>query len=354
MISNENVNVILPAPAFKVDQMRSNPSRPARPHDKEYKGIIFDAHVHLHPPDTGDIDEVKLKKIIEVIKSQGVELAIFMPTPNDGRKPFHEEGVRQNIILFNLDKKRIRLFCGGNYITYWLHCAYHDGLPEEERELRRILTRLRKDIDSGEYAGVGEIGIYHFRKHGKQPVIYYPPNFRPFLKIVDLVARKGMWLDLHTEPVDPTGISYEELVFGGIELLFRRNPHLKLIYSHTAMTNPANARMILLKYPNVVMNIKITKHYRWKNLEPITNDPGMELYEDWAQLFEEMPERFMIGTDSKFGLEGVWVESKRNTAFPVSKYREKIKEVRRILGTLHPQAARMIAYENAKRIFMIN
>jgi len=197
-------------------------------------------------------------------------------------------------------------------------------------------------MDSGEYAGVGEIAIYHFDKgFGGQNILEFPPNFEPFLRIVDLVAKKGMWLDLHAEPVDPEGKSYEKEVFGGIELLYQRNPNLKLIYSHTAMTNPTNARRILKKYPNIMMNIKIVKkHHNWRNLEPIVNTEG-ELYEDWAVLFEEMPERFMIGTDSHFGRK----------SFQISKYKKKIKRMRLILGTINPEAARLIAYENARKIF---
>ena len=71
-----------------------------------------------------------------------------------------------------------------------------------------------------------------------------------------------------------------------------------------------------------------------------TNPKG-ELYEDWAQLFEEMPEKFMIGTDAKFGREG----------FEVSKYKKEIEQMRRILGALNPNAARLIAHENAQKIF---
>jgi predicted TIM-barrel fold metal-dependent hydrolase len=332
--------VKIPPPAFKVEHTRSNPDRSARVHDKKYKGPIIDTHVHLDPPPRDeDIDASELEEIIKIIKNSGVEFAIFMPTPNEGRRYNHEEGVKQKRMLLHSGRDRIKLFCESNYITYWLHIAYQYGYSEED--LENILKRLSRDLDSGECAGIGEIGVYHFRKHGRQKVIQYPPNFVPFLRIVDLLAKKGKWLDLHAEPVTPEGQSFEKQVFGGIELLFRRNPDLKLILSHSAMTNPVNVRRILLKYPNVMMNIKIVrKHHKWRNFEPITNPEG-ELYEDWAQLFEEMPERFMIGTDSKFGRK----------SFETSKYKKKIKRIRHILGALTPRAARLIAYENARKLF---
>jgi hypothetical protein len=270
----------------------------------------------------------------------GVEHVIFMPTPNDGIRPNQELGVIKRKMIKDLAKKRVMIFCGSNYITTWLNSAYHNGYREEA--LQAILTQLSKDIDRGEYAGVGEIGTYHFDKgFRRQHVLKYPPNFEPFLQIVDLIAKKGMWLDLHAEPVDPKGKSYEKEVFGGLELLFRRNPDLKLLYSHTAMSNPKNVRRILQTYPNVMMSIKIeTRHDRWRNLEPVVNTEG-NVYEDWAQLFEEMPERFMIGADFHFGRKGV----------KLKKYKKRIKGFRQMLATLNSQAAQFIAFENAERIF---
>lgn len=276
---------------------------------------------------------------MEGIKNAGVDLAIFMPAPGEGRGHNNKDREKQRLMLRDLDRSKIKIFCG-SYITYWLHEAYHRGYTEEE--LEQILKRLSKDIDSGEYAGVGEVALYHFKKSGDHKVLQYPPNFEPFLKIIDLIAEKGMWLDLHAEPVTFEGRSYEEKVFGGLELLYQRNPHVKLILSHTAMTNPTNARRILLNYPNIIMNINIhEKHERWKNLEPIVNPKG-ELYEDWAQLFEEMPERFTVGA------------GKRPKSTRISKYGKEVKRIRRVLGTLNPKAAKMIAYENAQKIFKNN
>jgi hypothetical protein len=63
------------------------------------------------------------------------------------------------------------------------------------------------------------------------------------------------------------------------------------------------------------------------------------LYEDWATLFEDMPERFMVGTDEKFGRERE------------EKYEKKIGLMRKILGSLDPAAAGLIGHENAERIF---
>ena len=90
-----------------------------------------------------------------------------------------------------------------------------------------------------------------------------------------------------------------------------------------------------------MMNIKIeTRHDRGRNLEPVVNAEG-QVYENWEQLFEDMPERFMIGADFHFGRKGV----------KLKKYKKRIKGFRQMLSTLNPQAAQFIAFENARRIF---
>ncbi len=71
---------------------------------------------------------------------------------------------------------------------------------------------------------------------------------------------------------------------------------------------------------------------------PIVNPQG-ELYEDWAQLFEEMPGWLMVAAG----------KSPKTTG--VEKYKRRIKKIRRILSTIEPRASRMIAYDNAAERF---
>lgn len=230
-------NVIpLPSPGFIVEQTRSDPDRPARVHDKSYNGPIIDTHAHLYPPterdaNIADINIGQLKNILKLLKKTGVKLIIFMPTPNDGIRRNQELGVVKREMIRNMNREKIRLFCGSNYITNWLDFAYRNSYTQEK--MQHVLKRLTTDIDSGTYSGVGEIGNYHFDKgFRRQHVIEFPTSFEPFLNIIDLITEKGMWLDLHAEPVGPKGKSYEKEVFGGIELLFRR-PSFKInIFAH--------------------------------------------------------------------------------------------------------------------------
>lgn len=338
--TTNNALIDLPKPDFVVNKNRSDPNRPARKLKKKYKGVFIDTHVHLDPPH-GEIKLPFLEELVEVLSEAEVSHSVFMPVPNEGhmKKRGGRDGVAHRKALKKVGGEKIILFCGSEYMTNWLHWAYRSSYSETE--LNEVLAKLNRDIANPLCSGIGEFGLNHFNKTGYQNIIQYPPSFPPFLKIMNTIAANKTILDFHAEPVDPFGKSYEDQVFGGLALIMQKNPGMNIIISHTGMTNPANVKNILTAYPSVMMNWKpIKKHSKWRNLEPITNS-NRELYEDWAQLFEEMPDRFMVGSDYKFGREGT---SNR-------KYIKEVKRLKKIIGTLSPEAAEMIAYKNAQRVF---
>jgi len=82
------------------------------------------------------------------------------------------------------------------------------------------------------------------------------------------------------------------------------------------------------------------------NLEPPNNTELSAFYEDWAQLFEDMPKRFMVGSDYKF-----FKKRKTSGRKSVKGYEKTINDYRKALGSLSKAAAEAIAYKNAKNIF---
>ena len=334
-------HALIPTPElpYKIDRRLLPHDRPARVYGKSYEGPMIDIHVHIKIRGSEDRSLKELNDVIGGIREAGVELGIFMPRPNEGRGDSQEEHSWRRQWLKEHGGKTIKLMCCGNYLGQWINNAYHGTYTKEG--LNTLLQWLAQDLDSGIYIGVGEFGLYHFNKSGNQWVIKYPPNFEPFVKAVDLIVKKGYWILLHAETVEPGGASYEDKFFRGIELLYKRNPNLKLIIAHTSTTNPANVRRMLQRYPNLMIDFKIVRRLKpWWHTEPV-NNAKQELHEDWAKLFEEMPERFMVGTDDKFFRRGMDAEE----------YKIRNSRMRKVLGTLNPKAARMIAYENAKRLF---
>ena len=336
-VSGQSMKTPLPPPAFAVVPSPLDPSRPAHARGKKYIGPIVDTHLHLvHSTRGGNLD-----MILTQAENAGVERLLFLPTPNEARFRTKDANAANRRNLLEKGGGRIGLLCGSTYFTVWMHEAYRGGYSPDDLAAR--LARLERDIDAGTCLGIGEIGSYHFNKKAGQMALEFPMGFEPFLQLAGLAARKGVWLDVHAEPVTPDGKSYEAAVFGGVALLFKRHPGLKLILSHTGMTNPKNARALLETYPNLMFNLKIVKatgDLQWKNLGPIT-DNDSNIFEDWADLMEAMPDRFMIGTDARFGTR----------QYEGNQYSRKVKRLRRLLGTLNRKAADLIAHGNARHLF---
>ena len=286
----------------------------------------------------------ELRPILDVAASAGVTGQIFLPTPNEARFRNQAEGMDGVRRLVEMAPDRVAMLCGSDYLTVWMHEAFQNGYSA--RDLGERLARLRADLDQGGCLGIGEIGPYHFEKSPGQRVLTFPMNFTPLLKIAELAAQKIVPLEIHAEPVTPEDRSFEDEVFGGIELLFRLNPSLRLILSHTAMTHPSNARALLGKYPNLSMNLKVPPaRLSWVNLGKVTSASD-ELFEDWALLMEEMPGRFMVGMDNHF------YRSRRGSrGFRAKRYRRRVQQMRRILGGLAPPAQQPIAFKNAEKMW---
>lgn len=345
LISHSVISATLPpsisSPGFELSKKRSDLNRVVRISKSAYQGPISDTHIHYKPPRHYNPDNAAPELIWEMLKSQNVSRALVMPTPNEGHRRNHEEGTLLMQDLVRISGGKVMRFCGSNYLNVWLHRAYHEGYNQEAFERR--VDRLNKDLKSGNCLGIGELATYHFEKSPRQKgrLLVVPFNFPPFLEMISEVAKSKRWLLLHAEPMDPEGISYEENVFGGIALLYKQNPALKLILAHSAMTNPVNARKLLLRFPSLMLDIKIIrKHHKWRFLEPIANPDG-DVYEDWAALFEKFPTRFIVGTDAKFGRQG----------WSIDKYIKRIFYMRKMLGTLPINVAEKIAYKNAQKLF---
>ena len=325
------------SPLFEIDKERKPFNRATRPQAKSYMGPIIDVHSHIFDRR----NQLDFDKIIAEMDKSGVTRIFVMPTPNEGRYIEKEDNATARRMFNRIANKRAGRFCGSTYLTAWMNRTFREGY--EPSDLKQRLLLLKSDITLGGCLGDGEIGPYHFEKRLGQWVLNFKMNFKPMIELVQLVARLDVWLDLHAEPVNPEGISYEAEVFGGINYLFQKAPNLKVILAHTGMTNAQNAERLMVMHPNLMMHLKFKRPNRnlsWNKLGPLMNEKK-KLFEDWAQLFEAMPNRFMVGMDARFG----------SNRYSYSKYSRKIRQVRKLLGSLDPKAAKLIAWQNASQLW---
>jgi len=327
----------LPAPDIQWKSIELDAERPVRALSKSYKGPIIDTHVHfLKGLDNGGVPDV-LKKI-NIAK---INRVLVLPTPNEGINRYKQANASERRRFVELGGEKAGRLCGSTELTTWMDDANRDGYSETDWQER--LSRLKDDLEQGHCLGIGEIGPYHFAKKPGMAEIEFPFNFKPMMDVVALAAQKQVPLDVHAEPMTVAGKSYERQIFSGLALWFAKHPDLKLILSHSAMTNSANLRALLKRYRGLMVNFKIVKiggNLLWDQLQPITN-LDLALFEDWALLMEDFPDRFMVGTDSRFG----------SKQYQGKRYRRSIKKIRQILGSINKKAAKQIAYQNAERVF---
>jgi hypothetical protein len=328
----------LPPPGIEISVERPSPDRPTRPHRGAYAGDIVDVLTHISPPRGGGKGRAQ-EPVRDLIEEAGAAAAYMMPTPNEGMNAKRDDGTAQKIQLAKRLGGPVRVFCGGDYLTSVIDAVQRRNFRADD--VSSSLRRIETELEAGVCRGVGELGVMHFNKSGDQNVIHVRPTFPPLLDLMALVARKGAWIDVHMEPVEPDGTAHETEAFAGLALWFGRYPDLKLILSHTGMTGADNARRLLVAYPNLMMTIKLTpRNENWEHLAPVVDRRG-RLYEDWAKLMEEMPDRFMVGSDTKFANE------KHGSG---NKYPETIALYRKVLDSLSPEAADAIGHGNARRL----
>lgn len=325
-----------------LDKNRTDLTRESRSLGEKYQGSIIDTHNHVF----SKLGYPSPDNIFEQLEGLNIERLIVLPTPNDGynlergRMTGDTADLREKIGALS-NGKGGRL-CGGDYFTHWMNTNWEKGF--DKADLNGRLARLRGELTTGGCLGIGEIGPYHLEKKSKQHETIFPLDIEPMLRLADLAVELDVPLDLHAEPVHAKGRSYEDEVFGGVAALFKHQPKLKLILSHTAMTNPNTLRALFDAYPTLMVNLKMVKpnhkKLKWNQLEPISNEAN-ELFEDWARLMEAMPERFMVGTDSRFGEDG----------FKKKRVQKAIRKLRLVLGSLDKAAADLIAHGNARRVF---
>ena len=182
---------------------------------------------------------------------------IFSPTSFEGYYKFHQVGKKQKLILKELAKENIGVFCGGGYISYWLHRSHN--IVNNAEEMHDIIVKLSNDIKSKKYLGVGEIGVYYFDKKRE---IKYPFDKKEFLSIVGMIVKKGFYLNINAQMIGLDGKSYEEDVICGVKLLYQKFPNIKLILPNNGMMSPKNIERLLDKYPNLMISLKLTRQKR--------------------------------------------------------------------------------------------
>ena len=158
--------------------------------------------------------------------------------------------------------------------------------------------------------GFGEMAAEHFA--GATPYQFAPPDHPLFLLLADIGAQHGVPIDLHMEAVPqamplppdlkspPNPRQLHENI-SGFERLLAHNPRAKIIWAHlgsdgTGYRTADLCRRLLQKHPNLYMEIKLDPKAPGKNFLMA----GDMIKPEWLKLFEDFPDRFIIGSDQHY------------------------------------------------------
>jgi len=181
-------------------------------------------------------------------------------------------------------------------------------------------------LAAGGFFGIGEISVSHFPGRGF-PEADFDPNGRVARSLLDAARRHDVPITLHVEVTRLR--EFEEVLEN-----FR---DVTVIWAHGGYLPYYLARRLLERHPNLIYELSARtwpRHPRSSDYTILRNDA--EVWPEWIALIEEMPDRFLVGTDASLR--------------SLDRDRGKIASVENLLEQLAPDVRRMLARENLDRI----
>lgn len=196
---------------------------------------------------------------------------------------------------------------------------------------RNAIEHVRRMLEwyPGVWQGIGEVMTRH---DDLTALTYGEPAHADSLSLdplYDLAAEHDMPVSVHS---DVSSVwKREPLYIHEIENAVKKHPRTRIIWCHAGVsrridvpTLPAEVRRLLATYPNLYVDLSwvVFETCLTKNNQPV---------DDWVQLIEAFPTRFMIGSD-KVG--------------KFDNYHEEMQKYYVLLDALKPDTARKVAHDN--------
>lgn len=278
------------------------------------------AREDLDQEDT-DSEEGYLKAAASLIRTMerlGVDRSIVMPPPHASTK---KDEFSYKVLLPAVEKYPDHLILGGGGVL--LNTMIH-GIPAD-RVTEKIKKRFRENaaeiVDAGAKV-FGEMAVLHVSYSNTHAFEETSADHPLFLELADLSARYGVPIDIHMDCVVqdmPTPDFFAQSSsknpgtlkanVSGFEKLLRHNRHAKIVWQHVGrdtlgQQSVSLLRRLLADHSNLYYAIwaRPTKMDA-VDLPAGPNqilDENYEIKDEWLDLFQEYPDRFVVGTDGFF------------------------------------------------------
>ena len=304
--------------------------------------------------------------LINVMNEHGIEKAIVMPPPQipDQNGP----GSYEFLLRVAEDYAgRLYLLGGGRDLNELIHQYQEHEVTDEVKEQFR--ERAEEMIGVG-VKGFGEMTALHFSFRPRHPFEEIQPDHPLFLLLADIAAEHSVALDIHTE-VLPEDMKLPEALgraspnnpptiegnIPGLERLLTHNREAKIVWQHVGWDNTGHMTVNLLRrllqaHPNLNMALKIRMNDFAR--QPMKNRPvdsDWNVKEEWLALFEDFPDRFVMGIDEFINV--AW-DSQSNAPGDLSSTTREPFKGWSILQQLPAELRQKIGRDNAARVYRLD
>jgi predicted TIM-barrel fold metal-dependent hydrolase len=260
-----------------------------------YAGPLFDAHLHYNDEATA---RYPIPDVLGRMQRSGVRAIVANSRPNDGTKALaaaREQTQRAGITVVP-------------FVRLYRNRADYTGWPHDPSIVEMVERELAAGTEAGPYRGLGEFHLYDSANADG-------PTARRLMRMAE---QRGLVVLAHVDDV-------------AIEKLYAHAPKAKVIWAHTGIGGAPveRVRSLMHRHPGLMGELS----YR-----PGLTEAGGALSASWKALFTEMPERFVVGSDT-------WVNGRWDD------YESLMQEARRWLADLPVPVARRIAWDNAAGLF---
>ena len=216
--------------------------------------------------------------------------------------------------------------------------SYSGSLSVHRRELKggtdeaivqTIAGEFEQALQSGLYRGLGEVSAYH-HAYPDDPIA---PDSPLILRLLEVAGRYRVPINIHCS----------DFGYSGMQHALRASPGTTVIWAHTGSHLPPDKIQVLLRmFPNLYFDLAAMDEY-WPGRHTLLSFLG-RIDGSWRHLFEEFPERFLIGFD---------LSTDVNRGRRISTAAANAAVMEQVLSGLTPATATKLAYENAERLYQI-
>lgn len=167
-----------------------------------------------------------------------------------------------------------------------------------------VITHMESRLAQYRYVGIGEFHLY-----GADADLPVPR------RMVQLAKQHKLFLHAHSDT-------------DAVDRLFRQDPDALILWAHSGFDRPDTVGGMLKRYPALRADLAFRNDHA----------SGGKVDAAWRALFEEFPDRFMVGTDTFTPERWHYIE-------------EHAKWSRGWLADLPPALAEQIAWRNAEALF---